>query len=78
MSAEQAQRSEVSQEARKLGELMTQLFVEASELALWCSEITEEDIRMLPKLRDLREACRSVARVVREIMHISKRRTPET
>jgi hypothetical protein len=60
-------------EMRELAELLTELFQKASELALACIEIGEEDIKVNPALKDLRDSCLDVTRIVRKVMKLSRR-----
>ncbi len=60
-------------EMRELAELLTELFQKTSELALACVEISEEDIKSNPALKDLRDSCLDVARIVRKVMRLSRK-----
>jgi hypothetical protein len=60
-------------EMRELAELLTELFQKASELALACIEIGEEDIKVNPALKDLRDSCLDVTRIVRKVMKLSRK-----
>jgi hypothetical protein len=60
-------------EMRELAELLTDLFQKSSELALACIEIGEEDLKSNPALRELRDSCLEVTRIVRKVMKLSRR-----
>ena len=60
-------------EMRELAEALTELFQKTSELALSCIEIGEEDIKANPALKDLRDSCLEVARIVRKVMKLSRK-----
>jgi len=60
-------------EMEELIQLLTELFVKASELALACIEIGEEEISKNPALKDLRDSCLETTRIVRKIVRISRK-----
>jgi hypothetical protein len=60
-------------EMEELIQLLTELFVKASELALACVEIGDEDIVKNPALKDLRDSCLETTRIVRKIVRISRK-----
>jgi hypothetical protein len=60
-------------EMEELVQLLTELFVKASELALACIEIGEEEISKNPALKDLRDSCLETTRIVRKIVRISRK-----
>jgi len=60
-------------EMEELIQLLTELFVKASELALACVEIGDEDITKNPALKDLRDSCLETTRIVRKIVRISRK-----
>ena len=64
---------QVPPEMEELIKLLTELFAKASELGLACIEIGEEHTKTFPDLKDLKEACLEVTRIVRRIVKISKR-----
>jgi hypothetical protein len=63
----------VPKEVEQLGNLLGQLYVQSSELVLYCVDITDEDIKGKPTLKSLKEVCLDVARTVREIMSLTRK-----
>jgi hypothetical protein len=57
--------------------LLLDLYSEANQLVLLCMEIDEEDIKRKPAFGELREQCKVVGRLVRELDKIIRRRAEE-
>jgi hypothetical protein len=57
--------------------LLLDLYSESNNLVLLCMEIDEEDIKRKPAFADLREQCKVVGRLVRELDRIIRRRAEE-
>jgi hypothetical protein len=64
---------ELPQEVR----LMLDLYSESNHLVLLCMEIDEKDIERKPVLGELREQCKIVGRLVRDLDRIIRRRAEE-
>jgi hypothetical protein len=57
--------------------LLLDLYSEANQLVLLCMEIDEEDIKRKPAFGELREQCKVVGRLVRELDKIIRKRAEE-
>jgi len=63
----------VPREMEELINLLTELFQETSELVLASMEIDDEVIETYPQLRELKESCARVARIVRKIIKLGRK-----
>ena len=57
--------------------LLLDLYSESNHLVLLCMEIDDEDIKRKPAFGELREQCKIVGRLVRELDRIIRRRAEE-
>jgi len=57
--------------------LLLDLYSESNHLVLLCMEIDDEDIKRKPAFAELREQCKIVGRLVRELDRIIRRRAEE-
>ena len=68
-----SQTGEIPAEMQELLKLLGDLFMKSSELGLSCIEIGEEILKSQPDLKDLKEACLEVTRIIRKIVKLSKK-----
>jgi adenosyl cobinamide kinase/adenosyl cobinamide phosphate guanylyltransferase len=69
----QAVQAKVPKEMEELVNLLSDLFQETSDLVLASMEIDERIIEEYPQLRELKESCARVARIVRKIIKLGRR-----